>query len=59
MNFIKRAILSMKQRKGTTFILMAVFLIVVNLVLAGFTVQNATQKAADAARKKNWGQRLI
>ncbi|UDW03618.1 ABC transporter permease (plasmid) [Bacillus cereus] len=52
MNFIKRAILSMKQRKGTTFILMAVFLIVVNLVLAGFTVQNATQKAADAARKK-------
>ncbi|MBE7105429.1 ABC transporter permease [Bacillus cereus] len=52
MNFIKRAILSMKQRKGTTFILMAIFLIVVNLVLAGFTVQNATQKAADDARKK-------
>ncbi|EOP79342.1 hypothetical protein IGM_06321 [Bacillus cereus HuB4-4] len=52
MNFIKRAILSMKQRKGTTFILMAVFLIVVNLVLAGFTVQNATEKAADDARKK-------
>ncbi|QWH75399.1 ABC transporter permease (plasmid) [Bacillus mycoides] len=52
MNFIKRAILSMKQRKGTTFILMAIFLIVVNLVLAGFTVQNATQKAADNARKK-------
>ncbi|OUB79409.1 ABC transporter permease [Bacillus wiedmannii] len=52
MNFIKRAILSMKQRKGTTLILMAVFLIVVNLVLAGFTVQNATEKAADDARKK-------
>ncbi|OUC02616.1 permease [Bacillus thuringiensis serovar medellin] len=52
MNFIKRAILSMKQRKGTTLILMAVFLIVVNLVLAGFTVQNATQTAADNARKK-------
>ncbi|MCU5600861.1 MULTISPECIES: ABC transporter permease [Bacillus cereus group] len=52
MNFIKRAFLSMKQRKGTTFILMAIFLIVVNLVLAGFTVQNATQKAADNARKK-------
>jgi putative ABC transport system permease protein len=56
MNFIKRAILSMKQRKGTTFILMAVFLIVVNLVLAGFTVQNATQKAADAAKKKIGGR---
>lgn len=52
MNFIKRAILSMKQRKGTTLILMAVFLIVVNLVLAGFTVQNATEKAEDDARKK-------
>ncbi|EOP91892.1 hypothetical protein IGM_01952 [Bacillus cereus HuB4-4] len=52
MNFIKRAFLSMKQRKATTLILMAIFLIVVNLVLAGFTVQNATQQAADAARKR-------
>ena len=31
---------------------MAVFLIVTNLVLAGFTIQNASKKAADAARKK-------
>ncbi|MDR4924450.1 permease [Bacillus thuringiensis] len=52
MNFIKRAILSMKKRIGTSLILMAVFLIVTNLVLAGFTIQNASQKAADAARKK-------
>ncbi|MED4654961.1 ABC transporter permease [Bacillus pseudomycoides] len=52
MNFIKRAILSMKKRKGTSLILMAVFLIVTNLVLAGFTIQNASKKAADAARKK-------
>ncbi|PGR83417.1 ABC transporter permease [Bacillus cereus] len=52
MNFIKRAILSMKKRIGTSLILMAVFLIVTNLVLAGFAIQNASKKATDAARKK-------
>ncbi|MFJ8353847.1 ABC transporter permease [Bacillus paramycoides] len=52
MNFMKRAILSMKKRVGTSLIMMAVFLIVTNLVLAGFTIQNASKKAADAARKK-------
>ncbi|MEC2467719.1 ABC transporter permease [Bacillus cereus] len=52
MNFIKRAILSMKKRIGTSLILMAVFLIVTNLVLSGYTIQNASKKAADAARKK-------
>ena len=51
MNFIKRAILSMKKRIGTSLILMAVFLIVTNLVLAGFAIQNASKKAADSARK--------
>jgi putative ABC transport system permease protein len=49
---MKRAILSMKKRVGTSLIFMAVFLIVTNLVLAGFTIQNASKKAADAARKK-------
>ena len=44
MNFIKRAILSMKKRIGTSLILMAVFLIVTNLVLSGFTIQNASKK---------------
>ncbi|PFS59495.1 permease [Bacillus cereus] len=52
MNFMKRAILSMKKRVGTSLILMAVFLVVTHLVLAGFTIQNASKKAADAARKK-------
>ncbi|MED0932396.1 ABC transporter permease [Bacillus mobilis] len=52
MNFMKRAILSMKKRIGTSLILMAVFLIVTNLVLSGFTIQNASKKAADVARKK-------
>ncbi|MDI6676583.1 ABC transporter permease [Bacillus wiedmannii] len=52
MNFMKRAILSIKKRIGTSLILIAVFLIVTNLVLSGFTIQNASKKAADAARKK-------
>ncbi|PEN45920.1 permease [Bacillus wiedmannii] len=42
----------MKKRIGTSLILMAVFLIVTNLVLSGFTIQNASKKAADGARKK-------
>lgn len=53
MNFIKRAILSMKKRIGTSLILMAVFLIVTNLVLSGFTIQNASKKATDLAKEKN------
>ncbi|WP_081143750.1 ABC transporter permease [Bacillus cereus] len=52
MNFMKRAILSMKKKIGTSIILMVIFLIVTNLVLSGFTIQNASKKAADAARKK-------
>lgn len=42
----------MKKRIGTSLILMAVFLIVTNLVLAGFTIQNASKKATESARKK-------
>ncbi|WP_257151556.1 hypothetical protein [Bacillus pseudomycoides] len=41
----------MKKRKGAPLILMEIFLIVTNLVLAGFTIQHASQKATDAARK--------
>jgi putative ABC transport system permease protein len=52
MNFIKRAILSMKKRIGTSLILMAVFLIVTNLVLAGFTIQNASKKKLRMQQKK-------
>lgn len=58
MNFIKRAILSMKKRKGTSLILMAVFLIVTNLVLAGFTIQNASKKLL-MLQEKNWVQMLL
>lgn len=53
MNFIKRAFLSVRARKGKSLILFAVFLVVTNLVLAGFAMQNVTETASDLARK-NW-----
>ncbi|MFC9540235.1 ABC transporter permease [Lysinibacillus sp. NPDC056959] len=51
MNFIKRAFLSVKARKGKSLILFTVFLVVSNLVLAGFAIQNVSQKANDHARQ--------
>ncbi|HDR7367246.1 ABC transporter permease [Bacillus toyonensis] len=52
MNFIKRAFLSMKQRKVKSLVFLCIFFIVTNLVLAGFAIQNASQKASDLAREK-------
>lgn len=52
MNFIKRAFLSITARKGKSLILMGIFFIVINLVLAGFSIQNASNEATDNARKK-------
>lgn len=52
MNFIKRACLSVQARKGKSLILFAVFLVLTNLVLAGFAIQNVTKTANDLARKK-------
>ncbi|MGE6517347.1 ABC transporter permease [Lysinibacillus sphaericus] len=51
MNFIKRAFLSVKARIGKSLILFTVFLVVSNLVLAGFAIQNVSQKANDHARQ--------
>lgn len=52
MNFIKRAFLSVQAKKGKSLILLAVFFVVTNLVLAGFAMQNVTDTASDLARKK-------
>ncbi|MEC2075312.1 ABC transporter permease [Metabacillus fastidiosus] len=52
MNFIKRAFLSITARKGKSLLLMGIFFIVISLVLAGFSIQNASDKATDNARKK-------
>ncbi|MGG4396954.1 ABC transporter permease [Paenibacillus thiaminolyticus] len=52
MNFMKRAFLSIQAKKGKSLILFAVFVVLTNLVLAGFAVQNVTKTANDLARKK-------
>ncbi|MEH7355150.1 ABC transporter permease [Neobacillus drentensis] len=52
MNFIKRALLSVKARKGRTFITLIIFMIICNLVLAGFAIRSATEKASELARQK-------
>lgn len=50
MYFIQRAIKYLTKKKGKTFLLMIMFLIIANLVLAGLLVQNASQKAQDNTR---------
>ncbi|MGE7912186.1 ABC transporter permease [Lysinibacillus xylanilyticus] len=52
MNFIKRAFLSITAKKGKSVLLMGIFFMVISLVLAGFSIQNASNKATDNARKK-------
>lgn len=42
----------MKQRKVKSLIFLCIFFIVTNLVLAGFAIQNASQKASNLAREK-------
>lgn len=55
MNFLKRAMLSVFARKAKAFVIFAIFLIVANLVLAGFAIQSATVKAGELARQKLGG----
>lgn len=52
MNFIKRAFLRITAKKGKFLLLMGIFFMVISLVLAGFSIQNASNKATDNARKK-------
>ncbi|WP_429949969.1 ABC transporter permease [Enterococcus sp. AZ101] len=51
MNFIKRAALSMKAKKGRTFLLCAVFSAILIFVLAGLTIQSAAITATENAKK--------
>lgn len=55
MNFIKRAILSMKARKGRTILQLFIFTIVCVLILSGFTIQSAANKASELARQELGG----
>ncbi|KGL43106.1 macrolide ABC transporter permease [Listeria newyorkensis] len=55
MNFIKRGLLSMKARKGRTILQLFIFTIVCVLILSGFTIQSAANKASELARQELGG----
>ncbi|MGJ8729113.1 ABC transporter permease [Listeria aquatica] len=55
MNFIKRAYWSLKARIGRSILLFIIFTIVSVLVLSGFTIQSAANKASELARKELGG----
>ncbi|QBP42380.1 ABC transporter permease [Paenisporosarcina antarctica] len=55
MNFIKRAVLSVKARKGKTFLQIFIFTVICLLVLTGLTIQTAAKKSADLARQSLGG----
>lgn len=51
MNFIRRALLSMKAKKGRTLLLCAVFSAILIFVLAGLTIRSAALTATENAKK--------
>ncbi|WP_099221116.1 ABC transporter permease [Listeria costaricensis] len=55
MNFMKRALLSMKARKGRTILQLIIFTVVSVLILSGFTIQSAANKSAELARQELGG----
>lgn len=56
MNFLKRALLAVGRRKSKSFIMLIIFAVIANLVLAGFAIQHATESASVLARQKLGGQ---
>lgn len=55
MNFIKRALLSTKVKKGRSFLLLFIFSAILIFVLAGLTIQSAANVATSEARKSMGG----
>lgn len=55
MNFFKRALISITKRKVKSLILILVLGVVANMVLAGLSIQTATEKAGELARQKLGG----
>ncbi len=55
MNFIKRAFFSMKARMGRTALQLIIFTIVSVLILSGFTIQSAANKASEMAKEQLGG----
>ncbi|ENE7099490.1 ABC transporter permease [Listeria monocytogenes] len=55
MNFFKRTWLSMKARKGRSVLQLIIFTVVCVLILSGFTIQSAADKASELAREQLGG----
>ncbi|MEW9501042.1 ABC transporter permease [Jeotgalibacillus marinus] len=51
MNFIKRALLSVKERKGKSFLQIFIFSAIFALVLSGLAIQSAAKKSSELARE--------
>lgn len=52
LNFVFRALKSLKERKGKTFIIFAIMFTACIVILASFSIQSATEAAAVLARQK-------
>lgn len=52
MNFLKRALLNLKERRGRAILQFIVFTVVCAFVLSGFAIQSATNIATKQAREK-------
>jgi putative ABC transport system permease protein len=52
MNFLKRAVLSVKARKGKSLLQVFVFTVICVLVLAGLSIQSAAKLSGELAREK-------
>ena len=52
LNFVFRALKSLKERMGKTFIVFAIMFTACIVILASFSIQSATQAAATLARQK-------
>lgn len=52
MNFFKRALRAVTRRKVKSLLLLVIFFVIANLLLAGFAIRDATDKAKSAARSE-------
>ncbi|WP_243387458.1 ABC transporter permease [Bacillus kexueae] len=56
MNFLKRAFLSVKARKGKSILMLFVLSVIFVLVVSGLSIQSAAEKSSDLAREQLGGE---
>ncbi|MBC1323654.1 ABC transporter permease [Listeria welshimeri] len=52
MDFIRRAFISIKAKKGKSLVLFILLLVIFSLVFTGFAIQESTKQSAESARKE-------